>query len=46
MQRLGEIGLEVSPGRETVADPRVADRDLSGAWAGIPSNLNNWVRMR
>lgn len=42
-QRLGEIGLEVSPGRETVADPRVSDQDLTGAWAGIPSNLNNWV---
>ena len=43
-QRPEEVGLEVSPGRETVADPRVGDQDLSGAWAGIPSNLNNWVR--
>lgn len=39
----GEVGLEASPGRDTKPDPRLGNDDLTGAWAGVPSNLNPFV---
>ncbi|KAK9785768.1 hypothetical protein WJX73_000838 [Symbiochloris irregularis] len=44
-QRPGEPGLEVSPGRSTLADERLG-KDLTGAWNGVPSDAGNvWYPM-
>lgn len=44
-QRPGEPGLEVSPGRSTMADERLGN-DLTGAWKGVPSHgSNTWYPM-